>query len=141
MKKKNTPFTCLHCQREFNTLRGIRIHYSQMHPNAGPFETTITVEKQKRSEQPNPDWRAPSDLQEVDGPIVNFSSPPPFHYAILTEFDEAVRHHEMKGSCNPDEWDAIEQNYARAKRLLAVRILVLKTRADLCDVLEREIMS
>ncbi len=37
---------------------------------------------------------------------------------ILSQFENAVRVHEMKGSRDPEEWDSIETTYKEWKRVI-----------------------
>ena len=39
-------------------------------------------------------------------------------YRHIKAFEEAVRAHEMKGAMHPDDWDAIEEQYQKAKTRL-----------------------
>lgn len=167
--KTKTKFICANCSREFTTEFGLKIHMTRMHTDAGTYITTIKIPADEGTklhdlkDQTNTGWEAIAEAPGVyaKGQITaapdaqqrnqdnvdamryynTSAAPKPFHYAILDDFEAACRHDEIKGAGNPDEIETIEDNYRRAKRLLALRILVLKTRADLCDTLERELMS
>jgi hypothetical protein len=69
------------------------------------------------------------------------AAPEPWHYSILKDFEEAVREHEIKGMRMPDDHAEIDADYQRAKRLLALRFLLLKHRSEVADLLERELMQ
>jgi hypothetical protein len=177
MKKK--IFTCGHCDREFDTMRGIRLHHTRMHPNAGPFETTITVEKpkraitgkwyktDKRSEQPNPDWKgvdtkgqitAVPDAQQRNSENVDamrfmdtVGRSIPWYEKLLIDFEAACRGSEAM--MNDDEWKSIKDVnphlYAatvmktfndRRKRMLEV-LEILDQKRIKYDAYERELLS
>jgi hypothetical protein len=121
MKKKQL-FVCGACGKECKSERGVRIHWTQMHPelpiNATSTDAGVVQEPVKDS------TTAAAELPQ---------------YAILRDFEEAVRGDEMKMSTDAPE--AYEEEYKRTKRLLALRILLLMHKAERADWLERELMS
>lgn len=42
--------------------------------------------------------------------------------AALNRFEKAVRSHEFKGANHPDDWEAIDKEYERAKHALVIKL-------------------
>jgi hypothetical protein len=154
MKKKQKIYVCGICDNDFTSPQGISAHVRNKH--ADTFEVGEIDNKGRLLTGWQKVEGAPAYVKEPDtkGKITAAESTPmiasmldippaaasePWHYSILKDFEEAVREHEMRGSSEFPE--ICEEEYKRAKRLLALRFLLLKHRSEVADLLERELMQ
>jgi hypothetical protein len=134
MKKKQKTYVCGICDNDFTSPQGISAHVRNKH--ADTFEVGEIDNKGRLLTG----WQKAVDpVPEKREDAINCCSQEPWHYSILKDFEEAVREHEMRGSSEFPE--ICEEEYKRAKRLLALRFLLLKHRSEVADLLERELMQ
>lgn len=139
MKNKKCPY----CSKVMIGGRGLANHIRFKHPEVNeskPYITTIDARKAPKLKMTvlnDQDYDHPS--KTITHEVLNEVMPEPPYYAILRDFEDAVRADEMKGSTDYPE--AIEWDYKRAKKLLALRIHLLMHKAERAEWLERELMS
>jgi hypothetical protein len=144
---RNKTFTCALCGFTSRAPQGIASHVQRKHApefkvgkidNFGNMKEPITGKWVKKGEKITEVEYRPMNAYDLD-PV---NTTEPFHSAILRDFERAVREHQTAWDQRPEDNLQEEQEaYFRAKRLLALRILLLKTRSDMAETIERELLS